>query len=145
MTAKLVVGVDGLGSGERVLNYAANLAKLIGACELLVVYIIEWSPYSFQTPEENAERSKRREEEITKANERIIEPAVQKLISEGFAARGIVRHGNVADALNDVAVAEDAEQIIVARSSERGLSQRIFGSSTANLVMEAKVPVTVVV
>lgn len=145
MTAKLVVGVDGLGSGERVLNYAANLAKLIGACELLVVYIIEWSPYSFQTPEENAERSKRREEEITKANERIIEPAVQKLISEGFAARGIVRHGNVADALNDVAVAEGAEQIIVARSSERGLSQRIFGSSTANLVMEAKVPVTVVV
>lgn len=144
MTAKLVVGVDGHGSGDRALDYAGKLAGLIGSCELLVVYIIEWSPYSFQTPEENAERHKRREEEIAVAKERVVEPAVAALAKTGLTVRGIVRHGNVADALNDIALSEKAEQIIVARSSERSLSQRIFGSSTANLVMEAKVPVTVV-
>ncbi|MEY8831476.1 universal stress protein [Sedimentitalea sp. XS_ASV28] len=144
MTAKLVVGVDGHSSGERALDFAAKLADKIGACELLVVYIIEWSPYSFQTPEENEKRHNRREEEIAVAKERIVEPAVAQLIKDGLSARGIVRHGNVADALNDVAATEKAEQIIVARSSERTLSQRIFGSSTANLVMEASVPVTVV-
>ncbi|SFT60884.1 universal stress protein [Sedimentitalea nanhaiensis] len=144
MTTKLVVGLDGHSSGERALDHASKLARLIGACELLVVYIIEWSPYSFQTPEENAERHKRREDEISTAQERVIAPAVEALTKAGLNARGMVRHGNVADMLNEISRAEGAEQIIVARSRENSLSKRIFGSSTANLVMEASVPVTVV-
>ena len=67
MTATLVVGLDGQGSGDRALAYAKRMAGLIGKCELLIVYVIEWSPYSFQTAEENAQRHKRREEEITTA------------------------------------------------------------------------------
>ena len=144
MSTKLLVGLDGHSSGERALAYGEEMAKLIGACELLVVYVIEWSPYSFQTPEENAERHKRREEEISTAMERVVTPALARLNDAGLTATGLVRHGNVADTLNAVAVKEGATQIVVARSTESGLSTRIFGSSTANLVMEAKVPVTVV-
>ncbi len=144
MTTKLVVGLDGHSSGERALDHASKLAGLIGACELLVVYVIEWSPYSFQTPEENEKRHRRREQEISTAQERVVTPAVDGLVKAGFQARGVVRHGNVADILNEVSQAEGAEQIIVARSRESSLSKRIFGSSTANLVMEASVPVTVV-
>ena len=58
MSAKLIVGLDGDSSGERALTYAKTLAKLIGACELILVYVIEWSPYSFQTPEENGSATK---------------------------------------------------------------------------------------
>ncbi|MBF9048618.1 universal stress protein [Roseobacter sp. HKCCD9010] len=144
MSTKLLVGLDGHSSGERALAYGEEMAKLIGACELLVVYVIEWSPYSFQTPEENAERHKRREEEISTAMERVVTPALARLNDAGLTATGLVRHGNVADTLNAVAVKEGATQIVVARSTESGLSKRIFGSSTANLVMEANVPVTVV-
>lgn len=144
MTTKLLVGLDGHSSGERALAYGEEMAKLIGACELLVVYVIEWSPYSFQTAEENAVRHKRREEEISTAMERVVTPAVTGLTKAGLTATGLVRHGNVADTLNAVAVKEGAAQIIVSRSGEGGLSKRIFGSSTANLVMEASVPVTVV-
>lgn len=143
MTTKLIIGLDGHGSGERALAYGKKMAGLIGDCELLVSYVIEWSPYSFQTPEENAERHKRREEEIAMAMERIVSPAVAGLTDAGVAARGIVRHGNVADALNDIAQEEGAEQIIVTRSSEGGIATRLFGSATANLVMSASVPVTV--
>ena len=57
----------------------------------------------------------------------------------------MVRHGDVADILNTIAVEAGAEQIIVARTSEGGLVQRIFGSSTVKLVTHASVPVTVVV
>ncbi|PCI88423.1 MAG: universal stress protein [Hyphomicrobiales bacterium] len=144
MTVKLVVGIDGHETGSRALDYGKRMAGLIGDCELLVAYIIEWSPYSFQTQEENAERHKRREEEIATAKERIIDPAVKALVDAGVKARGIVRHGNVADALDAICVAEKADQIIVSRSSEGGIAKRIFGSSTANLVMGASVPVTVV-
>lgn len=144
MTTKLIVGLDGHSSGERALDHACRLARLIGECELIVAYIIEWSPYSFQTPEENAERHKRREEEISTAKERVVAPAVERLEAEGLTVRGMVRHGNVADALIAIAKEDSADQIVVARSRERSLSRRIFGGSTANLVMEADIPVTVV-
>jgi nucleotide-binding universal stress UspA family protein len=144
MTTKLVVGLDGHETGERALAYAQNLAGLIGDCEILVAYIIEWSPYSFQTAEENAQRHKRREEEISTAKERIINPAIKKLSDAGLKTQGVVRHGDVATALNDISKENGAQQIVVARSSEGGFTKRIFGSATSNLVMSASVPVTVV-
>lgn len=141
---KLIIGLDGHGSGERALKFGQNLASVTGDCELLIVYVIEWSPFSFQTPEENAERHKRREEEIALAMERVVAPALETLEKAGMNARGMVRHGNVADTLNAVASDEKADQIIVGRASEGGIASRIFGSATANLVMHADVPVTVV-
>ncbi len=141
---KLIVGLDGHSSGERALTFGKNLASVTGSCELLIVYVIEWSPFSFQTAEENAQRHKRREEEIALAMERVVAPALETLKSAGMNARGIVRHGNVADTLNAVASDEKADQIIVGRASEGAIASRLFGSATANLVMHADVPVTVV-
>lgn len=144
MSTKLVIGLDGHGSGQRALEYGKTLAGLIGACELHVVYVIEWSPFSFQTAEENAARHKRREEEIETATSRVVEPAIEALKKDGVNAIGTVRHGNVPDTLNAIANEINASQIVVARSTETGISTRLFGSSTANLVMQASVPVTVV-
>lgn len=141
---KLVIGLDGQSSGDKALEFAKDLAAKTTACELIIVYVIEWSPFSFQTAEENAERHKRREEEIAVATERVVNPAVASLTEAGLSARAIVRHGDVADTIDDIAHQEGASQIIVARSSAGGLTSRIFGSSTANLVMNARVPVTVV-
>lgn len=142
---KLVIGLDGHGSGDRALAFAKELAAKTSDCELIVVYVIEWSPFSFQTPEENAERHKRREEEIAVAMERAVNPAVETLKEAGLNARAIVRHGDVADTIDRIAHEEGASQIIVARNSSGGITSRLFGSSTANLVMNARVPVTVVV
>lgn len=144
MSATLVVGLDGQGSGDRAAAYGKRMAKLIGDCELVIVYIIEWSPYTFQTPEENAERHKRREDEIATAMERVVDPAVAAIKKSDIKVRGIVRHGNVADVLNAISVEENADQIIVGRSAAGGIAERIFGSATAKLVMSASVPVTVV-
>ena len=144
MSTTLLVGLDGEGSGNRAVAFAKRTANLIKDAEILIVYVIEWSPFSFQTAEENAERHKRREEEISKALERVVTPAVERLTAENMKARGLVKHGDVAATLNAVAVEHNAAQIIISRSSEGGFAQRIFGSSTANLVMNASVPVTVV-
>ena len=144
MSTTLLVGLDGEGSGNRALAYGKRMANRISDAEILIVYIIEWSPFSFQTAEENAQRAKRREEEISLATDRVVSPAVKALTDDGITARGIVRHGDVASTLNALAVEHNADQIIVSRSSEGGFAQRVFGSSTANLVMNASVPVTVV-
>ena len=144
MTTKIVIGLDGTETGERAIGFAKDLAELIGTCELLVAYVIEWSPYTFQTPEENAQRHKRREEEIVLANERIVTPAVDALKAAGFNVTGIVRHGDVAETLNAITVENGGSQIVVGRASADGIKKRLFGSSTQNLVMHADVPVTVV-
>lgn len=141
---KLVIGLDGQSSGDKALEFAKDLAARTTDCELIIVYVIEWSPFSFQTAEENAERHKRREEEISVARERVVNPAVASLTEAGMSARAIVRHGDVADTIDSIAHSEGASQIIVARTSANGLTSRLFGSSTANLVMNARVPVTVV-
>ncbi len=133
MSAKIVIGLDGHVSGERALAYGRRLAGQIGACELIVAYVVEWSPYSFQTAEENAERHKRREQEISIALERMVNPAVEQIKKAGLNARGIVRHGDVAATLN-----------AIARTSDGGFAQRVFGSVASNLVTTATVPVTVV-
>ena len=144
MTCKIIVGHDGSSSGERAVAYAKKMAGMIGECEVILVYVIEWSPFSFQTAEENAQRHKRREEEIALATTRVINPAVEALTATGLQARGLVRHGDVADLLDAVAVKEGADLIIVARSSEGGLAKRMFGSATSNLAMHATVPVTII-
>lgn len=141
---KLVIGLDGQSSGEKALDFAKSVAAKADSCELIVVYVIEWSPFSFQTAEENAQRHKRREEEIAIAMDRVVNPAVASLTEAGLSARGIVRHGDVADTIDRIAQDEKASQIVIARSSAGGLTSRLFGSSTANLVMHAHVPVTVV-
>lgn len=144
MITKLLVGLDGHSSGERALAHGQELAALIANSELIVAYVVEWSPFSFQTPEENAERHKRRLEEIKLAQTRIIDPAIAKLKTAGVNATGVVRHGNVADTLDALAKSLGADMIIVGRRAESGIGARIFGSSASNLVMQASVPVTVV-
>ncbi|SEK57832.1 universal stress protein [Roseovarius nanhaiticus] len=144
MTTKLVVGLDGHASGERALEHARHLAELIGDCELIISYVVEWSPFSFQTAEENAERHKRREQEIDTAMQRIVNPAVKQMTDAGIKATGLVRHGDVSDTLIAISNDQGAAQIIVARTSEGGFAKRFFGSSTSNLVMSSSVPVTVV-
>lgn len=144
MTDKIVVGLDGTDTGERALTFAKTLASRMEACELLAIYVIEWSPFTFQTPEENEQRHKRREEEIALALSRVVDPAVKSLTEAGYSARGLVRHGDVAETINALAVENSATQIVVGRTSSSGFAKRLFGSSTQNLVMHADMPVTVV-
>jgi nucleotide-binding universal stress UspA family protein len=106
--------------------------------------VIDWAPFTFQTAEENEKRHDRREEEIEIATKRIVTPALEGLIEAGFKASGIVRHGDVAETLNRIAIENGGSQIIVGRVSADGFTKRIFGRSPQNLVMTAAVPVTVI-
>ncbi len=89
MTAKIVIGLDGTDTGERALAFAKDLATKMDGCELIAIYVIEWSPFTFQTAEENARRHQRREEEIALASTRIVDPAIAALKEAGFKATGI--------------------------------------------------------
>ena len=86
MTVKIVVGVDGEGTGDRALDYAKEMAGFIGDCELLVVYVIEWSPFTFQTPEENAQRHNAQHDHQPPFGEEIGKPHQDNDTDLGLAA-----------------------------------------------------------
>ena len=140
MSNVMIVGVDGTGHDERAADFAAGVARASGA-KLLVVYVIEWSPYTFNTPEENETRHRRREEEIDTATTRVLNLLVERL---GGDVEGVVRHGHPAKILNKIARDQGASQIFVGRTGGSGISHVLFGSVAGNLVQTANVPVTVV-
>lgn len=143
MTNSVLVAIDGSDGGERALRYASERAKLGGA-KLILTYVIEWSPYSFNTPEENAERHKRREEEIDRATSGVVEPAAKQLAAEGIDYETIVRHGPPAETLIKLAESYGVQQIVIGRRGQSGIKSLLFGSVAGNLVQTSPVPVVVV-
>ncbi|MEM1049362.1 MAG: universal stress protein [Pseudomonadota bacterium] len=142
MSEIYIVGVDGTEHSQRAVDYAAARAKAANA-ELLLVFVLEWSPFSFHTAEELAERHKRREEELDRANA-VIQPIAQKLSASGITATTEVRHGHAGELMCQIAEEKGVAQIIVGRSGGSGFTQRLVGSLAITLAQAAPVPVTIV-
>lgn len=143
MTNGLLLAIDGSPGSGKAIDFALERAKR-GGDKVTVAYVIEWSPYSFNTPEENEERHKRRNAEIERATKSVVEPVVARLKEAGVEAKGEVRHGHPAQTVADLAAQEGVSHIIIGRVGESGLKSLLFGSVAANLVQTSKVPVTVV-
>lgn len=144
MTPVYLVGVDGSDFSDRAITYASERARASGG-RVLVAHVIEWSPYTFSTPQENEERHKRREEELGRAHAEIVDPIVTRLREQGLEAEGLIRHGHVADTLLQLAQEHAATCIIVGRSGGSSpLRAKIFGSVASNLVQASDRPVSVV-
>ena len=141
---RILVGLDGSAPGERALAHGKMLARLIGECELILVYVIEWSPYEFHTPQELDERHKRREEELAQAHAHILEPARKATEAEGFKVETVVRHGDPVSILEELAVSRGAAQIVIGRTGHRGMRERLFGGVSGRLIASASVPVTII-
>ncbi|MCK0167409.1 universal stress protein [Jannaschia sp. S6380] len=140
----LVVGLDGSPAGERVLTFARERASALEACRIIICYVVEWSPWTFQTAEENESRHARRKEEVKTAHERIVDPAVTSMQAEGLTVTGHVAHGDAAEILNRLAHDKGATQIIIGRVGVQGMVERVFGGVSGRLIASAAVPVTIV-
>ena len=71
MAGKFLVAVDASEGSERALNAAIALAINTNN-SITIAHVIEWSPFSFHTPDELAERQKRREEELDRAKQAML-------------------------------------------------------------------------
>lgn len=143
MNNTFLVAVDGSEGSNRAVAFATERAKAGGA-NIILAHIIEWSPYSFHTPDELAERHKRREEEIDRAQSSILGPVAKSLGDSGVNVTSIVRHGHPGETLVELAAEHDVAQIFIGRLGESRLKAMLFGSLPAALVQTSPVPVTVV-
>lgn len=143
MSQKIVVGYDASSDSDKALAFAVKQAKAADG-EIVVAHVLEWSPYSFLTPQEIEERSKRRKEELKRAEEAVLAPVVKKLADSGVKVTAALKYGNIAEVLIDIAKAEKAEMIVIGRTGHSGLSSRLFGSVAGTLAQAAPVPVVIV-
>ena len=143
MPTKYVVACDGSSASGRALKVAVEQAKISGA-SLLLVHVLEWSPYTFLTPEELEERHKRRNEELKRAELALVDPLIASLTSEGVEASAIIRYGHVTQTLAEIAEKEGAAQIFIGRTGQSTLSKLVFGSVAAAMAQIAPVPCTIV-
>lgn len=143
MPHKIVVGYDGTDSAKSALAFATETAKAHGS-GIVVAHVLDWSPYSFLTPEELEERHKRRSEELERAEEAILTPAVDSLKDSGLEITTALKYGRIAETLGNIASEEGASQIVIGRNGEPGLSSRVFGSVAISLAQSSPVPVTIV-
>lgn len=143
MSRVLLVGIDCSNCSQRALEYAASRAEAY-KIQLIVAHVIDWSPYSFNTPQENEERHKRREAELERAHKEIVDPVVSNLRDRGIYARGVIRHGHPAETLNAVAKEMGATNIIIGKTGSSRIKTQLFGSVANTLVQISDSPVTVV-
>ena len=143
MNNKILVAVDGSDTGNRAIDVAARSAGESGA-SIVLAYVIEWSPYSFHTPEELAERHKRRESEISRAEQSVLTPQADKLKAANLNVETVVRHGHIGETLSAIAEEHGVGHIYIGRRGESKMQTMLFGSVTAALIQTASVPVTVV-
>jgi nucleotide-binding universal stress UspA family protein len=134
-----VVAYD--GRDRHAVDFAAERAKKEGA-RLYIVHVLEWSPYTFLTPEELAERHKHRQAELQRANSAVMGPALEAVRRTGATAEGEVRHGNPVDVVCTIAKEQKASLVFVKRSNS--LSDRVFGSVASGLAQCAPMPVVIV-
>jgi nucleotide-binding universal stress UspA family protein len=143
VSRKIILGFDDSESAKSALAFAASLAKNEGA-ELVVAHVLEWSPYSFLTPEELEERHKRRKEELDRAEKAVVGPVVDELKKQGVNASMVLRYGHISETLCDIIKEHGASQIVIGRNGHSSLSSRLFGSVAGGLAQVAPVPVTIV-
>ena len=143
MTTKFIVGCDGSPASERAVAFAVAQAKSNGA-SVTLAHVLEWSPYTFLTPEELEERHKRRNEELARAKKHILDPLLASIADSGVSADCTLNYGHVTDTLAQIAEEMGADQIFIGRTGHSQVAARIFGSVASSMAQIAPVPCTIV-
>ena len=143
MSNRYVVAFDGSAAARRAVDHAVERARSSGAA-IVVAHVLEWSPYSFLTPEELEERHKRRREEMERARTAVVQPIVEQLTKSKLEVTTEIRYGNVAETLIAIATEVGATEIVIGRTGHSTMVARLFGSVAGSLAQISPVPVTIV-
>ncbi len=143
MSEIYVVGVDDSEGSIRAVQYAVDQASKTKAM-VRIIHVLEWSPYTFLTNEELAERHKRRKEELERAKTAIVDLVVKKINEQGVSIEGEVRYGHIADQMQQYCKELGADHMYIGRHGGGSISTRLFGSVPSALVQVSDIPVTVV-
>ena len=143
MSPNILVGFDDSDASRRALEFALDRAQARRE-GVLIAHVLEWSPYSFLTPEEIEQRHSRRSDEMLRAENALLKPMLERYADSGVSMTTTMKYGHVAEILCRLAKTEDISLIMIGRTGHSGLSSRLFGSVAGALAQSSPVPVTIV-
>lgn len=128
---------------SRVTDFAIARAQKEQAA-LHVVHVLEWSPYSFLTPEEVEERHSRRKAELARAESLVLDPVLKTIGDAGIPVSGDIRYGKAANIIIEIAKEKAASMIFTGRCGGASLSSRMLGSVSIVLAQSAPIPTVII-
>ena len=137
---KIIVPIDFSEHSEFALKTAAQLAKKYNA-ELLALHMLEMSDIML-TASEGEQYQKA--VFFLKLAEQKFETFLEKPYLKDVKVVPIVKHFKVFSEVNDVALEEDADLIVMGSHGASGLKEFFVGSNTERVVRNAEIPVLVV-
>lgn len=141
---KYIVGYDGGELSMRAAELAAEKMKVRGGGTLLLAYVVDWSEFEVMSVEELAVRHSQHMEQLESAEQDIMEPAREKLATEGITIESHIQVGHAAEVICALADEHRVDQIFIGHKSSGLLARLGLGSVAYGILQKAKVPVTVV-
>ena len=136
----IVVPTDFSPSADNAMNYAAQLAQIIGASILLVhVYQIPISMNDVPVLMVSAEELKNSADQGLARAKEIINKT-----SAGLEVKTESRLGDVIEEVNDVCASAQPFAIILGKHGASGVERLLFGSTTLSMIRHSKFPVIAV-
>ena len=137
---KIIVPIDFSKHSEYALEVAAGLARKNNA-ELLVLHMLELSSALLTNTNSQQQTNTIFLLKITEAK---FSEFLDKDFLEGIKVTPIVKHFKVFSEINDVAMEEDADLIVMGSHGTSGARDVFIGSNTEKVVRHADIPVFVV-
>lgn len=137
---KIIIPVDFSDHSEYALKTAAKLAKKHDA-ELLVLHMLEMSDIMLTTSEEFQSQKAAFFLQIA---EQKLEGFLKKDYLNDLKVTSIIKHFKVFSEVNDVALKNDADLIVMGSHGSSGMAEFFVGSNTERVVRNANIPVLVV-
>lgn len=133
----ILVPVDGSEYSRHACAYGAEMAKIYGA-EILLVTVHPAVPLNLGEP-----NFQHMTDHLLAEAEEIVKPLEAVLRESGAKFRTRIVGGDVAETLNDVAIAEKADLIVIGTRGKSDLEGLVLGSVTHKLLQTAPCPVLV--
>jgi len=137
---KIIIPVDFSDHSEYALKTAAKLAKKHDA-ELLVLHMLEMSDIMLTTSEGFQSQKAAFFLQIA---EQKLEGFLKKDYLNDLKVTSIIKHFKVFSEVNDVALKNDADLIVMGSHGSSGVAEFFVGSNTERVVRNANIPVLVV-
>ena len=145
MYRHILVTLDGSRGAEAVLPHAAALARSMRAT-LTIMRVVDpvVSEWGERGTVGRANGASGMQSVFTDQAEHYLQGAASKLRTDGIIVNAVVRQGQPAKQIVDVARDIDADAIAMATRSRRGLNRLMFGSVAEEVLHRSQLPVLLV-
>jgi nucleotide-binding universal stress UspA family protein len=135
---KIVVATDFSETADRAVDYAFDFAAQIGA-DVTVVHAYEIPPMGF--PDGALIATADLTDKVTKSAQAALDTVVQRGKARCPNVRGMLRDGEPAKEICDVAEELDADLVVLGTHGRRGLAHVLLGSVAEEVVRKCEAPV----